>query len=113
MKEATYRRGLLTGKRDSLKNPDVYDSTSACQPIANNGTPAQIYACLQGYSDGVLQISRYHAGYLQGVQGAELNRTHAHEQEFFKGYFKGFQGLVEGYNGLPSSVLLPLRPIPM
>jgi len=44
-----------------------------------------------------------YAGYLQGVQGAELKGTHAHEQEFFKGYFKEIQGywwnrgLAEGY----------------
>lgn len=99
-----YSIGFAAGKRDALKN--VYDSTSACNAYNTiNNTAAQAYACLKGYSDG--DTSRYHAGYLQGVQGAELKGTHT--QEFIKGYFKGIQGywsnrgLAEGYSGLSMS----------
>jgi hypothetical protein len=84
----------------------VYDLTTACLNFTfTNNTAAQTYACLKGYSDG--DTSKYHAGYLQGVQGLGLKGTHT--QEFFKGYFKGIQdywwnrGLVEGYSGLPMS----------
>jgi hypothetical protein len=101
-----YSIGFAAGKRDAKIN--VYDSGSACKylgPTYGNGTAAQVYACLKGYSDGDTSI--YHAGYLQGVQGGELKGTHT--QEFIKGYFKGIQdywwnrGLAEGYSGLPMS----------
>jgi hypothetical protein len=107
-----YTIGFAEGKNDTTKN--VYDSTNACQPTADNGTAAQTYACLKGYSDG--DTSANQMGYLQGVQGIGLNGTHtytriqAQHQEFIKGYSKGIQGywrnrgVVEGYSGLPPSM---------
>jgi hypothetical protein len=101
-----YSIGFAAGKRDAKIN--VYDSGSACKylgPTYGNGTAAQVYACLKGYSDAY--TSRYHVGYLQGVSGVELKGTHT--QEFIKGYLKGVQGywwnrgLAEGYSGLPMS----------
>ncbi len=65
-----YSAGFAAGKRDAKTN--LYDSTSACNDY--NYTAAQTYDCLKGYSDGDTSI--YTAGYLQGVQGGELNGTH-------------------------------------
>jgi len=100
-----YSAGFAAGKRDAKTN--LYDSTNACNDYNTiNNTAAQAYACLKGYENG--DTSRYHSGYLQGVQGAELKGTHT--QGFMKGYFKGIQGywwnrgLVEGYSGLPASM---------
>ncbi|MGC2573637.1 MAG: hypothetical protein WA364_19145 [Candidatus Nitrosopolaris sp.] len=99
--QSSYNTGFLAGQNDT--RTDKYDSQDAC----NNAdlTSSQTYSCLKGYSDG--DRSRYHAGYLQGVQ--DIGFKGHHTQNFTRGYFNGVQhywsdrGLVEGYNGLPIS----------
>jgi len=102
---APYDVGFLAGKKDSKTN--TYDSTSACNDYNTiNNTAAQAFECLKGYADG--DISPYHSGYIQGIQGITLKGIHT--QQYLKGYFKGLQGyywnrgLVEGYSGLPMSL---------
>jgi hypothetical protein len=96
-----YLVGFLSGLNDT--KVDKYDSQECNY---GNHTAAQVYACLKGYSDG--DTSRYHAGYLQGVQGLQFNGGHT--QNFTRGYFDGLhgywwnRGLVEGYSGLSMSL---------
>ena len=104
--ESSYKYGFNQGKHNAKTNPDTYDSTDACDYYTTiNHTAADVYACLKGYSDA--DVSKYHSGYLKGIQGIEPKGTHT--QQFFKGYFKGIQGywwnrgLAEGYSGLPMS----------
>lgn len=106
--ESSYRTGYEHGVNDTKTNLYLYDSTSACNDI--NYTSSQIYSCLKGYENAQIDTSSYHVGYLQGIQGIELKGTHT--PKFIKGYLKGIngywsdRGLVEGYNGLPMSLLL-------
>jgi hypothetical protein len=100
-----YSVGFTTGKQNATTKPETYDSTDACN--YGNWTSDQTYSCLQGYNDGNM-LSKYHQGYLQGVQGIEL-KDQTHTPDFMKGYFKGIQsywwnrGAAEGYSGLPPS----------
>lgn len=74
MNESPYSTGFLAGQ--NYTKTDRYDSQDDSNYTAN-----QTYNCLKGYSDG--DTSRYHAGYLQGVQGIELKGGHT--QQFIKG----------------------------
>ena len=68
--QSSYNTGFLAGQNDT--RTDKYDSQDAC----NNAdyTSSQTYSCLKGYSDG--DRSRYHAGYLQGVQDIGFKGHH-------------------------------------
>src|SRR5215831_9376693 len=83
-KSDPYAVGFLVGQNDSKTN--AYDVTHGCN--IDNYTTAQTYDCLNGYYDG--NKPPYRLGYLEGIQGLQLNGTHT--SEFVKGYLVGING---------------------